>query len=917
MIIKYFIVLLVFFLQTSRMVHAQQCNGSATDSYVYYDCPYSLLRGGFYCNEHTSTVRQNCGFLAGYGYCARFTTQDGTCTGGGPWSACSITAPSFSGSTTTNDCNTCTDNGVRNWGECSATCGGGIQVAYDNCGEYHEQACNTQPCCSTVYGTWNSTCNLGCSRTCNGGSCPPNDCSNVTMPSCAVNGTWSSWDPSDCAISCGQTVTRSCSAVCGGVCPNDGYSDSKVCSSSDAGAAGKVTLNAPNASSIATAEVVTDPATLRWYNNETNHAYTDGYEYRVYSTTGDRWIVGGGTAIRDFSIYPFNRCSTFYSNQRVYCDNVACTGEVVRAFDATCPVVGLANECRRCSTVNNNEYVWWMDINPTNGCDTPSAAETVERGYNADCSVSGGSDGVRVSGGASQTSVLASSLESGNIYYWQSRAVNDTCVGNPAGIVYGTWSNPGYFRINRPPTIEAVAISNGSGSVVPVQTGDRNHICQMTFQNDPNPRRVTFTLRLRDLDGWNEIQSATMRWNGRTYPLTLNPGLGTDRMGTVTVDFGAGDNSSGVYSLEGIVADNYSSGGYVDLGRSWKVWDCNVPTSGTVYDGSPIISCPLVGFDNPAPVEMNFTSLNFGGVAMSVSPPSSYGPNNLIWGHSYAITYPGINASGMNYRINGSNCNSLALVTLDQLRVDAYLANPAADIDFSFVRNQVGWFQARGSGIEAGNSVSSAVPVTCMLPVCTPALVVSNVGVSDDGAVAAPTYNITSGCSDCDRGYPRDIYINRDIMYDSVSYESIKSSYWGRLGLGTTLNGDQTLAQVIAAKQADGVVFVNGNLNVNSNNSLASGQFLMVVVSGTITIDSSVTDVAGVFVSNRGIVASGNSASALNISGILYTLQNITFNRAFSNGSDNNEAPAVVVNFRPDFVFNMPVALTRAISLRY
>lgn len=598
-----------------------------------------------------------------------------------------------------------------------------------------------------------------------------------------------------------------------------------------------------------------------------------------------------------------------------------------------------------CSNVDNGAPVVPTLVSPIGSAVAPIviSTPTVNLQWNAvggvvdsyDVLVERNSDGADIwTNNTVATSVTTPAVFTpGIVYRWSVSSVNTTCTPVDGGTDRSNYSSFGYFRINRGPTAVAVSIQDGSGDSVAVETGNRNQICQLTFQDDPQPRRVIFNVTLRDLDGWSEIQTGQMRWNGVTYNLVLQPGAGTDRVGTVTIDFGAGDNNGGVFEIYGLATDPYTTSGFVNLNRFWKVWDCEVPVGGNVFDGSPIIACPGTGFTNLASAEMNFTSLTYtqtnnGQVYnMSVTAPATYtdGGNNLIWGRTYNFAFnPDIAATGMNYRINGGNCSNLASVVFDQTRVDAYVAAPSAVMDFAWIRNQAGWYQIRGSGIEARNVISSAVPVTCLTPGCTPGLVMGGVGVSSDGLVAAQNINSSSGCTwgsgsgQCYRSYPRDTYVERNILSDRYSYETIKNSYWGRYGLGTTLTGDQSLDNVLTALSGGtGVAFVQGDLNITANNTLPSENFLMVVVSGRIIVDPTVTAVAGVFVSNGDFVATGAVDDQLVISGIIYSLSDVSLTRVFNVGSDNNATPAIVVNYRPDLVFSMPAALTWAISLRY
>lgn len=529
------------------------------------------------------------------------------------------------------------------------------------------------------------------------------------------------------------------------------------------------------------------------------------------------------------------------------------------------------------------------------------------------------------------TNVNAGPINSPAVYRWRVRAVNTTC-----GTDYGTWSAWGYFRINSAPMVVNVTLRNASNVVAPPDGSGRNHICEPVFYDNPvNRRMVNFEATLRDIDGWAQITTANITWNGRNYPLTLAAGAGTDRVGSVTVTHPAGDNGPGTYPLNIAVVDTYGASGS-DASRHWKVWDCSVPTTGTIYDGSPIPICVVspptyVGFDNPAPPTMNLTALSYTQTDnsqvynMVVAGPNYSGPA-LVWGKTYNITFNAdLEATGMIYRMGSVECGNTSQFTYGNTNVDPYGVNVNTTIDYSFIRDQEGWYQVAGSGILGGAQVRSAVPVTCS-GACTPGLSMSTagVGVSSDGLVASAAINSSSGCNlgtapgECYRSYPRDTYVIRNVLSEKYGYQKIYNSYFGKYGLGTTFSGDRNLAQVIAGLPGgQGVALVNGNLSITGNNTVNPGQFLMVVVSGAINIDQAATQVQGVFVADNGISGDGTNGTALAISGVLYSAQNISFTRTFADKTDNNTAPAATVTYRPDLIFNMPPSLVTAISLKY
>ena len=64
-----------------------------------------------------------------------------------------------------------------------------------------------------------------------------------------------------------------------------------------------------------------------------------------------------------------------------------------------------------------------------------------------------------------------------------------------------------------------------------------------------------------------------------------------------------------------------------------------------------------------------------------------------------------------------------------------------------------------------------------------------------------------------------------------------------------------------------------------------------------------------------GFEASGTSADQLVINGIVYSSEgDIKLSRGYIDESVNNTNPAVLVNYRPDLMFNMPPTVVGALS---
>jgi hypothetical protein len=480
-----------------------------------------------------------------------------------------------------------------------------------------------------------------------------------------------------------------------------------------------------------------------------------------------------------------------------------------------------------------------------------------------------------------------------------------------------------------PPTFTALAIKNTSGTAVSTDASNRNQICETPFYSNASPRKVIFEASVADMDGYADIRSVQLRWNGIVYNMTFVPGSGSgsNAIYTATVDYTA-VNNSGTYPLEINVTDSkLKTTGWVATNRIWKVWDCQIPVSGTVYDSSNGQSCN-VAFLTTAPPEMNFNAITFSNVLanvpMAVNSPN-YGSANLIWGQTYL---PLVN-NGNIININGdllaasrftqiidtaANVTSCPATTSFNIGtyVSAYSANPSALIDFSFILNQEGWFQVGGAGVKAKNNIDSGVPVT-MQPLSSRALSILGTN-ADNGLISyGGNFRDINGFNDNSAyGIPNDWRVNTNTNDSSTfyNYQYFYNNFLIKKGVGVTgtdWNG-KPLANV------GGVYFVDGDLNIDSNFTLNTGKFFMVVVRKKITIDPAVSNLDGIYVADGGIEALGTSDTQLIINGSLYSRKTIRLARSYTDKSLNNTSPAVKINYNPGLIFNMPGILTQVIS---
>ena len=393
---------------------------------------------------------------------------------------------------------------------------------------------------------------------------------------------------------------------------------------------------------------------------------------------------------------------------------------------------------------------------------------------------------------AGTTSISVGTALSNNITYrWYVRALNSTC--SPYGQnFYSLPSGYGYFKINSPPVIGNFYIFNVGNTEVVAESGSRNHICQSDFNGS---RFVNFRLNVSDADGVNDISQVSLNWNGATYILNRGATWPTGATYTTTIDYGT-YHDQGIYEIRARAVD--FSGTTIDqgTGRNWKVWNCQVPVSGNLYDGSADHSC-AGGFNTLADLNMDFRALIFHNitesVTASVTVPNSFvvDMGNLIWNRSYLPLINrgdnfnpngGLAATGRLTRMTDLGTGVLTCPVSDQfaLNVSPYSANPSAKIDFSFIRDQESWYQVRGGGVRAGNSIESGVPVTANALERYLTLGRNLMTTIDNGVVSyANNFSNTNGYNDEAYGSPHSWWKNSSLLPATrYGYQYFYNNLW-------------------------------------------------------------------------------------------------------------------------------------------
>ncbi len=555
----------------------------------------------------------------------------------------------------------------------------------------------------------------------------------------------------------------------------------------------------------------------------------------------------------------------------------------------------MGTDCR-----NSGDYCVGTQGLSINRCDMCDGTKPVVTGTSGACGSDNGGTftttptNLCTSGTASAVTVGATT------YGWTCSGTEGTCGG-----ANGSTANCSATR-NVPPTFSSITVKNNSGTTVVAESGNVNQICQNEFNG---VRTVNLTVNANDPNGAGTISDIQLRWNGINFTRT---GL-ANGVANFSHTFAAGENTTGAVDFQVYISDGTNNTGWITTGRSLKVWSCNVPVSGRLYDGGASGNCNVGGDYVNVARATNFTTLDYNDsptMNMSRVSESEYN-GNLTWGKTYtaifnsdiAMQILGSGVKTTDVSSGTSSCPGSVAFTLNNSVINPYSSSPTLRVDFSGVVDQDGWYQAVGGGLMANNVLTNRVPITCTTANCAMSINGTN-GIN--GIIASKVINNT-GNSDAKKGNPNNWSVTKPLVSNVKSdYNYFLNQYFWEKGIGTTLNGDKNISDI----GTTGVYFINGNLNVTANNSVPVGSFLMVLASGNITVDPTVTNLEGIFVSNNMDIG-GSNATALSIKGTIKTSQNMKISRTFVNKRTNNTTPAVNFIYRPDFIFNMPGEIAR------
>ncbi|MDD2482861.1 MAG: hypothetical protein PHE32_03455 [Candidatus Shapirobacteria bacterium] len=505
-------------------------------------------------------------------------------------------------------------------------------------------------------------------------------------------------------------------------------------------------------------------------------------------------------------------------------------------------------------------------------------------------------------------------IGSDGLYKWTCSGSNGTCVAAQ------TLDTPCSAVRDNPPAFSTLVIENINNTVVAAETDNRNHICQSDFTSTSSPTTARFVVTYSDAQGGADINNIQLTLGSQVFNYSSISRSGNN----VTAIFDittAQISSTDLQKITVSASDvNVYTGSVVttDTNRSFKYWNCNVPVSGNIFDGSganPSVYCPSpsIGFSSYVN-DINFKNLTFKNAAagdknMTLTSLHSFSStgNDLVWGKSYTLDFNDdikMNESTIKMRFNGnSSCQSNIALT-GTSPISPYDSSVSLTVDFSGVVNQDPWWQTVGGGVVSNFGIANRVPVTCTTANCK---------ISPSGLISAP--NISNAGRDPLSNAQAWYYQSAaaKLVINNTNYNYFLSQYHNKNSIGTILTGDKTITSLSdLGSDPNNIFFVNGNLTINGN-ILKSGNFLMIIVSGNISIANNVTQVDGILVANN-ITAAGTNTTALTFNGSLYAASDINFSGRDLGGSNNNLNPAVVVNHNPQMIFNLPGSLAKVLT---
>jgi len=362
---------------------------------------------------------------------------------------------------------------------------------------------------------------------------------------------------------------------------------------------------------------------------------------------------------------------------------------------------------------------------------------------------------------------------------------------------------------------------------------------------------------------------------------------------------------------------------------------CYGRMTGTFFDASDFSVCPA----NPQTLTGN---LKISGGTINLTGPTSYGPytTNATGLYTTAATVLSPDTYTLSVDPGGAyisaakfNCQGTTLTLTGSAAgclTQPCETAPTTTHDFGFWKVYGGWWQARGGSAYGGSGIQSNIPGTVAAAdrylILRDADLQHGLAQIKSGTINLGTYpgvtnsvsdwNATSGYSGDDMDYS--YFVAKMGSYNKTTLATLtsKPSYTpGGNGYEIyTFTGNPTMNWSPAAGEKV-IYLINGDVTVSANIAVptASATFLAVIASGTIIVNSGVTNVEGWWIGNSLDFASAGAKSDTQFvgEGSFIGWSSISLSRD-QTGILNNSQPAEMFVFRPDLIINAPAPMMQS-----
>jgi hypothetical protein len=438
---------------------------------------------------------------------------------------------------------------------------------------------------------------------------------------------------------------------------------------------------------------------------------------------------------------------------------------------------------------------------------------------------------------------------------------------------------------------------------------------------------MKWTVAATDAQGPSDIGTMQLRLNPTNGGTLYSTQLVNSSGGVANFSIDTSGVADGTYNVEVLINDqNTPPGniGWISTGRIFKVWNCQVEVSGRLYDGSADNSCTTGAGFSKLTTTANFTSLSFKdsatgnligtNVNSSVNTYNNISGQNFVWGSNktYSAEFNSdiaVDIGTMTTRTGSytqSPCSqSRGSIVIEQV-VDPYVNGPNLQADFSAIVDQEAWFQSMGGSVMTSKNFVNTVPVTCRGS-CISKTSTDGVASSGNGSAGLISYMIGT-TSSVDQ--TSTFISGKNLVTNKYNYDYFYQQYLVDRGVGFTLSGDQNWSTISSKVGSTGVVLINGSLTIDSN--IAGSNFLMLITKGDIVINQNVDQVNGILLGNN--VTAGGKGNKLVINGMVHGVSAVNLIRSFTVKRSNNLSPAVVVNYQPNLLFELPKEVNKRIT---